>query len=572
MPRVDPPAEVPPELSRVDVGPESVLTGPVPGAGQEDGPVRGHQDRALPGGRRHRGDQRSDLAKFARDTVIKFVGSAANGIFGFLGVVVITRGLHAGKAGAFFEAFALFTILSSIAEMGADTGFMRAIPQYRALGRTSDVRKTLLLGLAPVVPIAAIFAALMFAFAPELARVLAGHGRNVQTVIPFLRVLAPFIPLAAVTTVALAATRGFRTMVPSVVINNVFGPALRPVLVVVVLAMGLGPVAIGAAWAAPLAIGTPLTIAWLLFLLRRAERRDNAVGLSPTKPPRRLAAEFWRFSSPRAIAAVFSTLTTWLDTILVGALRSTGEAGIYTASTRYVIVGTVFIQAIVIVISPQIAGLLARREGFDRARSLLQSTTAWLVMATWPIYFTLAVFAPLFLRVFGKEFVAGQTPLMILALGVLFSTGVGPAGAVLLMGGKSSWNLINTIAALVVNVGLNLLLIPHLGMTGAAIAWVASIVVSNLLPLIQVRAFLGLSPFSAPYVAVGIMSAFLFGGLGLAVRLTLGPSLPAFLLYACVSTGLYAVVLWKNRARLHLSMLLTSLRPRQARGMGAARP
>ena len=48
------------------------------------------------------------------------------------------------------------TILASIAEMGADTGFLRAIPQYRAVGRTSDIRKTLLLGLAPVAPIAVI--------------------------------------------------------------------------------------------------------------------------------------------------------------------------------------------------------------------------------------------------------------------------------------------------------------------------------------------------------------------------------------------------------------------------------
>ena len=43
------------------------------------------------------------------------------------------------------------------------------------------------------------------------------------------------------------------------------------------------------------------------------------------------------------------------------------------------------------------------------------------------------------------------------------------------MGGKSSWGAINTGAALTVHIGLNLLLIPHLGILGAAIAWGAGI-------------------------------------------------------------------------------------------------
>jgi len=510
-----------------------------------------------------------DLSKFARETLIKLLGSVANGVFGLIGVVVITRGLHSGKAGAFFEAFGVFTILTSSAALGADTGFMRSIPRSRALGRTRDIRRTLAVGLLPIIPLAIALASLTFVFAPQLGHALAHHGRHADALVPFLRVFAPFIPIATLMAVSLAATRGFGTMVPSVVVNNVGGPALRPVFVLTAFALGLGPTGIGFGWIVPFAIGLPLALVWLMHLLRQAE----AVVLGPSTPPRpsrELAGEFWRFASPRALAAFFQTLITWLDTLLIGALRSTGEAGVYTASTRFVAVGTVLVQTFIVVISPQIAGLLARPEDHPRANALYRSTTTWLVMVTWPIYFTLILFAPLLLRVFGADFVAGHTALMILSFGILYSTSVGPVTAILLMGGKSSWNMFNTVVSLSLNLGLNLLLIPRLGINGAAIAWFATIFVNNTLPLIEVRFMLGLSPFSATHSFVAATAAVVFGGLGLLTRLALGLTLPAFLGFALVASAIYAVIVWRNRDRLNVAALRESLKLRgRAEASGA---
>ena len=47
----------------------------------------------------------------------------------------------------------------------------------------------------------------------------------------------------------------------------------------------------------------------------------------------------------------------------------------------------------------------------------------------------------------------------------------GPVDSVLLMAGHSWLSLRNSTVALVVNVGLNVLLIPLYGISGAAIAW-----------------------------------------------------------------------------------------------------
>ena len=66
----------------------------------------------------------------------------------------------------------------------------------------------------------------------------------------------------------------------------------------------------------------------------------------------------------------------------------------------------------------------------------------------WPLYFTLAVFAPLLLQVFKPQYAAGATSLELLAVAMLVATAIGPVDIVLLMGGRSMWNLFNVVVAL----------------------------------------------------------------------------------------------------------------------------
>jgi O-antigen/teichoic acid export membrane protein len=173
------------------------------------------------------------------------------------------------------------------------------------------------------------------------------------------------------------------------------------------------------------------------------------------------------------------------------------------------------------------------------------------------VYLGIAVFAPVLLGLYGPGFGAAQTPLLILAVAGLVATGVGPVDVVLLMAGKSSWNLANTAVALTLNVVLNVLLIPHLGMTGAAIAWAASLLANNLLPLWQVRRLLGIHPFGPAYTraAVAALSA---GGAGLLSRLALGPTWGAVAVAALAGATVFILLVRRGRDELQLSAFLRS--------------
>ena len=507
----------------------------------------------------HADKPRSDVRSLARGGALTLVSSVTGTFLGFLLTVVVTRGLQARAAGAFFVAVGLFTILSNTTELGADTGLVRAISRARALGRTGDLRRLVRVAMLPVLIGATVIAVAMFALAPALADlVLHGIARHEAT--QLLRVLAPFLPIGAASAVVVSGTRGFGTMIPYVALEYLGKPALRPLLMLAVVFAGLGIGAASLAWALPLAIGFVVALAMTWRLIRAAERAAPG-SVEPARPRGALAGEFWRFAGPRGFAGIFQATVVWLDVLLIGAFRSTAEAGIYTAASKLAMLGTFGLEAVRLALAPQISGLLARNE-HRRVEHLYQIGTWWMVAMCWPLYVGLLLYGSLVLKVFGPEFAAGETALLVLSLAALIDLGTGNVTVMLLMGGKSSWNMINTLAALVVNIGLNVLLLPRMGITGAAIAWAASIAVDNLAALVEVWLFLGLSPFGRGYLRVSVQAVACYGLVGLVTTWWLGVTIPSLLVFGVVATVVYAVLVWRSRGLLELATLAEAVRLR----------
>lgn len=514
---------------------------------------------------------RADLSALARGSLLTLGGSAASSVLGFVLVVVITRGLPSQRAGVLFEAIALFTIASNLAELGADTGLVRTVARWRALGRHQDIAGTLAVALWPVFAAGVVLGASLVVLAPDIADLVIRRGRSAEAV-TYIRLFALFLPLSTAMTVALAGTRGFGTMVPSALVQNLVVPALRPLMVGLAVATGAGTTAVGLGWAIPVAGGFAAALWWLFGLLGREEsgppgRRWKASAMAGGPPGPRpipaLAAEFWRFSIPRALAVVLTTLLAWLDVLLVGALRSAREAAIYAAVTRLVGIGRFTLQAAGLAVAPQVSALLARddREG---AESVFQTSTWWIMTPAWPVYVMLATFSPFLLRVFGQEFAEGRTALVVLSLAMMVLVGTGNNKIVMLMGGRSAWNLIGMAASLTINVVLNLLLIPKYGIEGAAVAYAASIVVDNAITTGVVWWQMGLQPFGVGYPVVALASILCYGAVGLAVRTWLGMSLPTLALFLLVATTVYLGVLWRFRGVLRFSELRDALLSRRA--------
>lgn len=498
----------------------------------------------------------SDLGSVARGGGLNFVGAAINGLLQFLLVVALTRLLTRAESGAFFEAVALFLILSNTAELGADTGLTRMIPAYRVHGRIADIRASLRVSLVPSFAAGAGAAVAVVILAQPLAELFTnGHAVDAARVATYIRVLAVFLPVSCAYTVAVAGTRGFGTMRPNVYVDRIGRALVQNGATIAAAGLGGSAAAIAIAWGVPLALALVVVLIWLMRLVGAVERNHTGDRAEPSDG-RALAREFWAFTAPRGLTGVFQVTILWVGTLMVGSLMSTSAAAVYTATTRYLVAGSVVNAAVIQSIGPKLAELLSAGNT-GRAGDVYRVATGWLMLAAWPLYITLAVYAPLLLHVFGHRYAtaAGASSLIVLCLAMLIATGIGPVDMVLLMGGRSFWNLFNVIAALALNVAISLLLVPRIGITGAAVAWAASIVFNNAAPLAEVRAFMHVHPFGRGFPVAAAGSLVCFGVVGLAFRYVVGLSVPAFAVSAVVSCGLYAALVWRFREPLELGVL-----------------
>ena len=189
------------------------------------------------------------------------------------------------------------------------------------------------------------------------------------------------------------------------------------------------------------------------------------------------------------------------------------------------------------------------------ANVIYQVTTAWLVLLTWPLYLCAVVYGPEVLSIFGREYRAGATVMVILGITMLFATACGQVDMVLITTGRSSWSLVNGLLTVGVNVGLDLFLIPRYGIAGAAIGWAVAIIVSNLLPLVQLAVTLHLHPFGRGTLIACSMTCLSFGAVQIGIRMLLGDGAAALAAGVITGSVLMAAALGWFRGILRLSAM-----------------
>jgi O-antigen/teichoic acid export membrane protein len=487
-----------------------------------------------------------EVKSLANGSLVNALGLGLGSAAGFATALVVAHTFGPAAAGHYFQCVALVTIVAAIASCGAEPGAMRAF----AIGDRRDGRRLFFVSVAPVLLVAfAAFAAFELA-APWIADTLPQDDRS-DSVLAVLRVAGVAIPFLAVQRVLGGASRGLGSNHATTLLEGPGQQAPRLLATLVAAAVGASLLSVTIAWTLPTAIAA----AGLVLLVRRVARSrpdtshpDRTDGASSV---RELARGFWGFTWARGVAHSLQVTTLWLGTLLAGWLGSAGDAAVFASLSRIAIVGALVLQSINLMLAPQLAASLAR-EDKRAAQQLFRVATGWAVAFCFPIFVACAVYAPTLLRLFGAEYKRGATALAIVATAMLWNILTGPVTAVLLMAGRSVWNLWNSVAALAVYLAVGALLVPRFGLVGAAAAWAVAILIEHGLPLVQVSRRLGLQPWSAPTLRTAATAVGIFGVFGVAFRVW-GDGRPAALvLCVALSVVVYLVHLRRHAERLEL--------------------
>ena len=158
-----------------------------------------------------------------------------------------------------------------------------------------------------------------------------------------------------------------------------------------------------------------------------------------------------------------------LDTILLGMLSGVEQAGVYSVATRLAVLVGFALAAVNARLSPMAAELLGRKDRTDLQVLLANGA---LLASGLSLGLALAIVAarPVLLGMFGPAFGAAAPVLVILAAAQWAQATLGSAGGLLGFDGRNRLVIAIMLAAVLLDVGLCLLLIPPFGTLGAALA------------------------------------------------------------------------------------------------------
>lgn len=284
------------------------------------------------------------------------------------------------------------------------------------------------------------------------------------------------VPLIALGNLRGAALRGLHRVVLGQLPEFILRPLFFLLLIVAILMLspsGLQPsramLLHGLAALLAFAIG-----AAMLFRVRPAGIR--------ARPRAVYQHRSWLLSAlPLAGVGAMGLINSNADILMLGALRSDQEVGIY----KVVVTGGNLIafglQAITTVVSPRIAGLHAAGQRQELQRLVTGSARAVVALAL-PAVIAVVLLGRFFLgEMFGPAYAEGYACLLIIAAGQLVNATFGVTMALLNMAGHERYTAAGMALGAVSNVLLNALLIPIMGMEGAALATAISMVVWNAL-------------------------------------------------------------------------------------------
>jgi O-antigen/teichoic acid export membrane protein len=417
-----------------------------------------------------------------------------------------------------------------LAAFGLDVTAVRQVSVARARGEATGQVIRLALAIAGSVSLAAT--AVMFVLAPSVAD--AFGSRDLEIV---LRVMVVSLPAVVIQSVLIGATRGTGNMRPFVVVDQIADGALRVIAIGAVLALGGGLEATAYAY----------TASAILTMLAAAA--SSTMLWSDRRPGTARASALIRFTSYQWGASIAQVGLLWADTLLLGLWRPPAEVAVYSIATRTVLAGMVFILPIGFAFQPVIARLFTLDDR-DGLRSMYSFATKWATIVGCPPLIFLALFAtPVITLLYQDSYSGGAWPMALLALGQTVNAATGPCGHVVTMVGRSDLVLRNSLFALVVNLALNVILIPSYGMVGAGAAWGISIAAWNIVRVIQVRRVLAMQPFG-DWVGRVSFALLVFVLVAVALRLELPISSDVLLCVvgAIGSGAVYAVALVAARA------------------------
>ncbi len=405
------------------------------------------------------------LSSFFRKASISFVMRFGGLALQFAGSILFARVLGLEQFGAYTFAMAWTTLFGLMLPLGLGDLSVRELPGYMARKQLGPLKGFLITAISVPLITGAILALVL----SQLER----YGLLVLR--PGWQLVALFAVLHGLILTVSNALNGFGRILTSQFLETIARPSLYLTLVGLGVLVGFELSALHV-YQIMLIAAVPILLTMAIVLGRMFVR----TGALEVKPEYRLGAWF-AGALPLLMTTMANRMQLQLGILMVGMILGEAESGIYRVAARGAMLITFANMIAIQLVGPMLARATAE-ENREKAQDLLSQAAIVSFFAGFPIALVLGLGSFYYLGLYGHDFRAGELTLRILVITQLSFVFAGPTDVLLVMLRRERIVFALTTTGVVLNVLLNLLLIPWIGLEGAAI--------SSLLSTLSIRAFL----------------------------------------------------------------------------------
>lgn len=419
----------------------------------------------------------SYFERIVRGSAVIFIMYFLGGALGYVLRVYLANNLSVNDFGLFYAVLSFVGLLSIFKDMGFSTAMTKFIAEYNARNDKKSIKSTIISVILIQVLISVVISLIVIALSDRLA---VNYFKSQESVILLKIILLSYIVSSFVTLQYVFQGLGkigyYSVMEP---LRNIAA------LVAVFLLIHLGVTGVAYSY---LISGIVLTFIISFLLIKIFPFFSVKAGFDEE-----ITKKILIFSVPVFMTSVGSSLLGYTDTALITYFLSLDQVALYQVALPTSQLFWVLISSISIVILPVVAELWAKNDKQTLSK-ILSIVIKFTFMMAIPFLLVFVLFADILIRMFfGTEYMNAVPVLQILTINSVFYALFSISAAAMLAIGRPENNvkIISFIAVL--NLALNIILIPVLGIVGAALATTTGYVAAALATIIYLRKYFDIS-------------------------------------------------------------------------------
>ena len=402
------------------------------------------------------------------------VGTIALKVVSFAYAIYVARAFSQENVGLFYLSISVIGLIGFWRNLGLPAALQRYVPYFESKKQGGKAISLLKISLAANALLGVLLFALIFLLADPIGAIYQSPG-----LADGLRLLAAYVLFENLFNVSISFLQGRGDIKSNQFLNNMQNIIKLVLTVALFTVFGATLFTLSAAFILAYAAVFLMSIPMLL----------RSVPTLPSSGEKMSASEVLRevlpFGITLTIVQTFWILISSTDRALLGyfgnSANSIETVAIYSIASQLALTIMVFPSAVGNIFLPVISRL-AGKDDHATMRKVMQTSQRWILFVTIPIALATMAFAGEMLSVFyGSAYRPGANAMSIFILGLLFSVLAYPMSLALAGMRLVKLELYVAIACAIVNVALNILLIPYFGMEGASAASAAAFLISALM-------------------------------------------------------------------------------------------